>query len=77
MLYQSTRKGANALSLFTIINRTNTYNIMEIILEILLAVMLTVLGYQIYQLGITTGRLQRRTEELDELNAELKNLRGY
>ena len=50
---------------------------MEIILEILLAIMLTVLGYQIYQLGITTGRLQRITEELDELNAELKNLRGY
>ena len=50
---------------------------MEIILEILLAIMLTALGYQIYQLGITTGRLERRTEELDEINAKLKKLRGY
>jgi len=31
MLYQSTRKRANALSLFTIIYRTNTYKTMKIV----------------------------------------------
>ena len=52
-----------------------TVTLQEQILRILIVIMLTILGYQIYQLGIATGRLERRTEELNEINAELKKLR--
>jgi hypothetical protein len=51
---------------------------------LLITIMLVIAGFQAYKLGVATGRLEIRKEQLDirikqdaELNAELKKLRGY
>ena len=63
MLYQSTRKGANALSLFTIIYRTNTYKTMKDI--ILFPIYLIVgLGVFIFVKEIRQEIIMKVKEEL-------------
>ena len=54
-----------------------TVTLQEQILRILMAVMLTVCGYQLYELGKAKGKLDLRREQLAKSVAELKKLRGY
>ena len=53
-----------------------TVTLQEQILRILMAIMLTVCGYQLYKLGKMQGKLDLRREQLAKSVAELKKLRG-
>ena len=54
-----------------------TVTLQEQILRILMAVMLTVCGYQLYELGKAKGKLELRKEDIKKIDAKLKKLRGY